>query len=220
MNRPMADWITDTSLRDCAGALVQEFVNGDHRRLAVIDRYSTQYVLRRENVAEHSFFVAATAHMIYLKLRVYDPTADLDLGDLLARALLHDYDEVVSGDIPHQFKHADATLNKQVNRVAIRLLTSWARKVGLPQSWLDAVTKAKADDLAGQIIRFADMSAVVAYAAENVEMGNLRMRPAAQNAVKILQKYIDHRVIRHPFLLAMTVELKASAARLVGNEQT
>jgi 5'-deoxynucleotidase YfbR-like HD superfamily hydrolase len=213
------DWFTNKGLRTQAQLLVKEFVNGDHRRLAAIDRYSTQWVLRRENVAEHSFFVAANAYMIYLKLKELESDLDLDLGDLLARALNHDFDEVVSGDIPHQFKHADSALNKMINKVATQLLVDWAQRVGLPQRWVDSVRYAKASDLAGQIIRFSDMSAVVAYAAENIEMGNKRMRPAAQNAVDILQKYIDNGVIVHPFLMAMTVELKAVAARLVGSEQ-
>ncbi|UJF34742.1 5'-deoxynucleotidase [Paenibacillus hexagrammi] len=73
-------------------------------RLKYIDRWSLMWNMRKENVAEHSFYTAALAHMLCtIANEVYK--RDVPTDRVVSIALFHDVSEVLTGDIPQPVKH-------------------------------------------------------------------------------------------------------------------
>ncbi|WP_088547575.1 5'-deoxynucleotidase [Paenibacillus aquistagni] len=73
-------------------------------RLKYIERWSLMRNTTRENVAEHSFHVALTTHMICtIANEVFH--RQIDTNEAVALALFHDATEVFTGDIPTPIKH-------------------------------------------------------------------------------------------------------------------
>lgn len=80
-------------------------------RLKYIDRWSLMWNMRRENVAEHSFYVSTIAHMLCtIANEVYGRNVPTDR--VVSIALFHDASEVLTGDIPQPVKHN----NEQIRR--------------------------------------------------------------------------------------------------------
>jgi len=73
--------------------------------MSVVPRWSIVWTLQRDTVANHSYFVAFYAHAIAKLIRW-----DGDLGNLLFRALVHDSEETISGDIVSPIKEGIISL--------------------------------------------------------------------------------------------------------------
>src|SRR5436190_2241070 len=79
-----------------------------NRSAAHIKRYHTTPMYAQESVAEHSHFVAMITRTIcYALEQASHPVDTLRAVDL---AMIHDYEEAISGDIISTFKHSDAEL--------------------------------------------------------------------------------------------------------------
>ncbi|NEW07753.1 5'-deoxynucleotidase [Paenibacillus sp. SYP-B3998] len=73
-------------------------------RLKYIDRWSLMWNMRRDTVAEHSYYVSAIAHMLCtIANEVYGRNIPTDR--VVSIALFHDASEVLTGDIPQPVKH-------------------------------------------------------------------------------------------------------------------
>ncbi|MBD0382793.1 5'-deoxynucleotidase [Paenibacillus sedimenti] len=73
-------------------------------RLKYIDRWSLMWNMRRDTVAEHSYYVSAIAHMLCtIANEVYGRNVPTDR--VVSIALFHDASEVLTGDIPQPVKH-------------------------------------------------------------------------------------------------------------------
>lgn len=85
------------------------------RTMSVVPRWSIVWTLQRDTIANHTYFVAFYAHAI-ARLIEWDG----DLGELLYRALVHDVEETISGDIVSPIKdeiindRADAFLHHKL----------------------------------------------------------------------------------------------------------
>ena len=67
---------------------IDQLLTGSIHRMSHVNRYSSVPVNRKENVAEHSWFVAFYAYMIGKDLEAHQH--EVDFGELLSRALVHD----------------------------------------------------------------------------------------------------------------------------------
>lgn len=86
---------------------------GDVLRLSSVDRYTSIPVVKKENVAEHSFWVAFYA-MVVNKVIVESFHVNDVSGVLLSYALMHDVSECVTGDIVRTFKYSSTQLKKSI----------------------------------------------------------------------------------------------------------
>jgi 5'-deoxynucleotidase len=81
-------------------------------RLRYIDRWSLMWNTRKESVAEHSFYVAALAHLLCtIANDVFGRQVPTDR--IVSLALFHDVSEVFVGDIPQPVKHNNDKLRSQ-----------------------------------------------------------------------------------------------------------
>ena len=139
-----------------------------NKRLSSIIRYNTTLKIRNESVAEHSYFVAFYAMMLA------DFIEGINKQRVLELCLIHDYEESLSGDIPHYLKmeypemnNALETMNKEImNRLLYKdeyYIKLWEESRG------DSTLEAK-------LLLFCDKLSCLIYAREEVSMGNKYMK--------------------------------------------
>lgn len=74
-------------------------------RMKYIARWSLMRNTRTENVAEHSYYVAALAHALAVIRRDVTGGAPVDPGKAAVCALYHDMSEILTGDMPTPIKY-------------------------------------------------------------------------------------------------------------------
>lgn len=89
---------------------------GDLNRLRYIQRFGTALVLHKENVAEHSYYVAMYAYFIGQWCQGHG--VDIDLFQVLEASLFHDLEEARTGDFPRPFKYRRPDLKVLLDRAA------------------------------------------------------------------------------------------------------
>lgn len=133
------------------------------QQLASVTRYSKDTIINKESVLEHTGFVAVFSYLLAKQLK-----QDVDIGKLLSRAVVHDLDEIFTGDIPRITKYSSADILKafkQVEETSIGKL-SYVLGVELLDTWQES----KANDLEGLLMRITDMVAVVYKCWQEIEL--------------------------------------------------
>lgn len=174
---------------------LRELLIGYSVRLRYVNRFSTCRVMNPETVAEHSFFVAYYALMLvqWCEATISSKciSLDIDRGKLLTRALVHDIDEAITGDVPRTFKYSDEKLRQMLNTVASQGVEKLANKLwpsnpislSMSENWKNA----KDNTPEGRIIEFADFLSVLSYLYEEIRASNFIMR----EHVSSMQEYYD-----------------------------
>jgi hypothetical protein len=159
-------------------------------RLASLTRFSMERLSCRESVLEHLGQVALTSYALAMEVRARDPAADVSVRESVVRALVHDLEELITGDVARPTKHSspeakrmfDALAESSINvlRVEMSYFPSfavdmerchWAAKVGVD----------------GMIVAVADVLAVATKVWEEVILrGNGAMIRQAHTAEKQL----------------------------------
>lgn len=149
-------------------SILNRLLHSQIRRLSDVKRFATRLLIRQENVAEHSYFVALNALVIGKYLKAKGVTVDFE--DLLSRALLHDIDECVTGDLLHTLKASNNKLKAEASKISQQVVLDLEDKLGIQiyEYWLCA----KAEDTEGQIIMIADSLATLSFILEEIKIGN------------------------------------------------
>jgi 5'-deoxynucleotidase YfbR-like HD superfamily hydrolase len=146
--------------------------------LAGTDRFSNANLIHRESVLEHTGQVALCCYFICLEIKASDAVMAL----VLRRAAVHDVEEMLTGDIPRNVKHANEATKKAfdvlqtnaIDQIAISL-----ELTGDPGGFRLAHAFAKTGK-EGMILELADVLAVVYKVHhEAVERGNRSMMSRA-----------------------------------------
>src|SRR5437588_5513613 len=85
------------------------------RSAAHIMRYHTTPMYAQESVAEHSHFVAMITRIICYALE--QAGRQVDILRAVDLAMIHDYEEAISGDIISTFKHSEPELTDLLQRL-------------------------------------------------------------------------------------------------------
>lgn len=147
------------------------------RFAAHIKRYHTTPMFTQESVAEHSHFVAMITRIICHTLEeAHYPVDVLRAVDL---AMIHDYEEVISGDIISTFKHSDAEFLDLLTRLTDKAIDRVFESLpsGLAAYYADLWRHHDSDSVEGQIVSVADKLAGLAFTQEQLRMGNQFMEP-------------------------------------------
>lgn len=157
-------------------------LDGTIRRLAHVDRYSSNRVTRRQNVAEHTFYVAFLAYALTRDL--LDRGVEVDVLSVLEGAIAHDLDEAVIGDIRRPVTDAIPGVRDAIDAARGRFVTGIGNEIGvqLRETW--EVHRGKSFEAA--VIVLADLLEVVAYFVEELRRGNELVRGDAVELVEVL----------------------------------
>ncbi|MCG8433046.1 MAG: HD domain-containing protein [Gammaproteobacteria bacterium] len=149
---------------------IEQMLEGGVHRMSHVYRYSSVPVVRKENVAEHSWYVAFYAMLIGQALA--RDGHEVDFGLLLSRALVHDVDESHTGDFLTYIKYGHPGLKRALDETSAKMIRKIEEDLNLRDSLMDFWTLAKADDIEGHIIRVVDLARVASYVWEEIRMGN------------------------------------------------
>lgn len=173
---------------------IREVLYGEFRRVSYVTRYSALPVLNKENVAEHSWWTA----MIAMTIATEIGRPDL-LGEVAVRGVLHDIEEIGTGDLVREAKYFDQKMRDDFRRVEEAFADRLFSKLGntgllLQGFWMDA----KGDDIAGQIVALADLLCVVAYVRWERSLGNHKLNRVEDDCLILIKEKFGHDVVLWP----------------------
>ncbi len=131
-------------------------------RLSFINRYTNIVRIRNEDVAQHSFFVAAIILKLYDKYK-------FDLGLALQAAISHDVTEADLSDITHDVKRDNPDLAEQIRIAEVKAIKKY------PVSVQKGVEIFESSSVEGYIANLADVIQVQQYVHSEMSLGNSNM---------------------------------------------
>lgn len=166
---------------------IKNMLNGDLSRIRNVIRFSNSTKIKDESVAEHSYFAAYYALILAHALQQTEVVA-IDYGKMLARALLHDLDESISGDFIRHFKYTDPELHSMLDEASRKLMKQEAfldlftakyacteDGKGLIKQLYTYWNDAKLSGIEGDIVAFADFLSVLSYVMNEIDCGNHKL---------------------------------------------
>lgn len=178
-----------------------------NRRLAQIKRYHATPLPQNETVAEHSFYVAIIARSLCSIV----PGGKVDILEVVEKALIHDIEEMFTGDIIQPFKYYDPKLKKLIDEINNTMVEKAFD--GLPRDLADHFTYIWSDyhknqKIEDKIVKIADKLSVVSYCFEQIQLGNKFMIPILKNAFEMLLEY------KFNWLKPVLVEIKKETKKI------
>lgn len=157
-------------------------------RLSAIRRYNTRKFVSPQSVMEHSGSVVLISMVISDILNQKGIKNDTE--KVMRLAILHDIDETISGDLPHDAKYKNGELSKNL-RLSLNELTEYTTKNLLdllnnsPQTsyYLSLFHEEKQKvTIEAKIVKIADFYDVIIYGLQEEQLGNSNMNDAIENA--------------------------------------
>lgn len=169
-------------------------------RLSSIERFTMEKLASRETVIEHVGIVAFFT--LALATEVNQRGTEVDIADALSRALCHDLDEIITGDVARPTKYASLRATRlfhELSETAIHKISQKTMGNGFKHFGYEmqrAFLCAKANDKAGAIVALADVLAVAAKVGDEVlTRGNRGMVRQAYTSRNQLCE-MDRRIIQ------------------------
>jgi len=190
-------------------------------RLASLQRFSMERLANRESVLEHLGQVVLTSLMLASEIRNRDSKVRIDLFTVMARAAVHDTEEVITGDIARPTKYASRETQEMFRKLSASAvediaseLSSRADLPGFASVMRANHRNAKGAGIEGCVVALADILAVVTKVWEEVILRNsgamIRQAHTARKQLVAYQKRINDEVDRdsptHAFLSRVVVE--------------
>lgn len=123
-----------------------------------MDRYSQTRLVNPESVLEHTGWVCMCSFFIGMELK--EVGEKIDMGLLMSKAVIHDIEEVIVGDISNPTKYYSQKLTDEILELsgvaAYKLLDPFNSKDALMNIWVEAKWGKE-----GYIVALADKLAVV-----------------------------------------------------------
>ena len=160
------------------------------RSLAHIVRFSAYAQNFPESVAEHSFFVAYITAVLCQLLKNKKITIDSEKA--VTMALVHDMEEMFSGDILGPFKHHSSEVTGAIRKVNSTLIKEVF--VGLPDRLVGHFAslwneEGEQEAIEAQVVKLADRLSLIAKCSEEVKGGNQFFKPISTKELASLKKY-------------------------------
>ncbi|MDP3900962.1 MAG: HD domain-containing protein [bacterium] len=144
-----------------------------NRALAHIMRFSSHPQHFPESVAEHSFY---TAYFTLILCRMLEREGEkIDTAKAISMALVHDAEEMFSGDILGPFKHHSQEVTEAVRKVNLELIQDAFEGLSedvashLISLWSE---EGKGESMEAQVVKMADRLSLLSKCAEEVKAGN------------------------------------------------
>ncbi len=169
---------------------IKQILTGKPTRLRYIKRFSICPRVHEESVAEHSYYVAFIAMMIAEDLG--KKGYPIDIGKLLCRALVHDIDEVFSGDFIRMFKHDNSIINSAIDATSSKLTEKFFESYPAGDRLFKYWQESKGDDIEGQILAYSDFLSVVSYIWQELNAGNVIMKQQLSELRKFAELFAGY----------------------------
>lgn len=150
-------------------------------RLKHITRYSNIERITNEDVAQHSFFVAANVIELSKKY-------EFNIGRALLMANVHDWPEIYIDDISHQVKRDFPKIKKAHKDAEIQVIKKFSPLV--QAAYLEYEEQ---ESLEAIIVKLADVYQCIQYADFELQLGNKGyMKQVKKDAKKLIKKLEAH----------------------------
>ena len=153
-----------------------------NRRLSNITRFNNTPRICKETVAEHSYFVA------FCVMLLSDFLENVNLEKALKLALIHDVEEAISGDLPHDVKMKYPSFNVALEEmnlsIAHEIFGDQIQYIDLWEETRDTKT------IEAKLVKFADMFSVLMYCNNEINMGNSYMKDIYSRQLKLINEFI------------------------------
>lgn len=154
--------------------------------LSGVHRYSMMKLGNPESVLEHTGMVTLLSNLIAREINVMEPFS-IDLDSMTLRALVHDLDELVVGDIPRPTKYHSKETREMFRIVEERGVRKVTVEIGISlplQAEIIEAHRRSKKDREGLIVAIADVMAVVYKVWEEVLVrGNCSMARQARTVM-------------------------------------
>lgn len=156
--------------------------------MSAVQRFSRLRLVHPENVLQHTGMVCLFAYAIGRRLQHLRPTNDpqyLDMGKVMCRAVAHDLDETITGDIVRPTKYFSATIRAELAKLEATGINNIASALNLHSITADFM-KAK-EGREGYVVKLADLLAAICTLWTEVRVcGNRAMVQPAEHMMEVL----------------------------------
>lgn len=152
-------------------------------------RFSNAKLIHRESVLEHLGGVTLTCFLIYHEIAEIDDNFPdrVDLDAVLSKAICHDVEELLMGDIPRTTKYADRESTLAFKAMEARAINTIFEDLAIDSDAMIVSHEIAKKDTSGLIVKIADVMAVVYKVHEEaVERGNRSMVSRATSVMSQL----------------------------------
>ena len=146
--------------------LLEYFGDYEIMNLGEIIRYNNRPKIRKENVSEHSFYVATNVIKI---CTVFNIPRNIKL-EALELAIVHDIPEAFLGDVPYTTKRDNPMLAEMLEIAELYELGK-----NMPEfyeAYVKYINGEKTDSIPSVIVKLADTISVLQYSNNEIELGN------------------------------------------------
>jgi len=81
-------------------------------KMSALTRFSQTHLINEESVLEHTGFVCMMSY--YIGNKMIEEGCDLNIGTLMCKAVAHDIDEIITGDIPRPTKYYNEGIREAI----------------------------------------------------------------------------------------------------------
>ena len=171
--------------------------------MSCLTRWSQSHCTKKESVLEHTAFVAMYSYYMCCKYGIHNK------GETLIKAIVHDIDEVVTGDIPTPTKYNNSRIREEIEsieRVAAYDISTDIFDGDMYDYW--SMAKDFGSD-SGCIIAIADCAAVIYKIWQEINIGNksfLKFIPNIKGALDKLESNVKVYFVEEIQYLRLIVE--------------
>lgn len=157
--------------------------------LSDVHQFQGHPQIKSISVAEHSYYVAMCALLIGQYLHSQGRSNIEVIENAVVKALMHDVEECVTGDIPYPAKqHIKYETNGERNYTFAKYQFDVVKKLfdNIPNvlaSWVAS----KSDDGSGHIVILADRLALVLYLIREVMLGSIYARDEIDTILSVME---------------------------------
>lgn len=167
-------------------------------RMDQVSRYSGTYQVEPETVSTHVTEVSIMGYSLILRLNS-QYGEDINVGEFLEKTLVHDIDEVLTGDVPRSTKYYNQTILEELRRVADTAMDHLSKKCFSSDRVYKIWDESKTGK-SGVIVKLADMLSVAKKTLVEIEMlGNNYFLKVAYEVRQYLEELVTYLNEKSPF---------------------
>jgi 5'-deoxynucleotidase YfbR-like HD superfamily hydrolase len=155
--------------------------------MSAVQRFSRIRMVHPERVLEHTGMVCTFAYAIgrLLQTKAHRELKPLDMGAVLGRAVMHDMDETITGDIVRPTKYFSDLLREELRRLEAKGIDNISTALDLHVMTGDFMRSKQGRE--GYIVKLADVFAALCTVYIEVRVcGNLAMVQPAANLKRLI----------------------------------